>query len=107
LRHHLLMANFAQSTLAYDIAFALWLGIMTYFSSLERVLGAYGFALIGYTVPIVTLGNVETPLQTFDTVVSRCSELILGIGCAYVSSDLVARGTAAVRRGRSMARAAH
>jgi uncharacterized membrane protein YccC len=92
-----LMANFAQSTLAYDIAFALWLGIATYFSSLERGLGAYGFALMGYTVPIVTLGNVETPLQTFDTVVSRCSELILGIGCAYVSSVLVARGTAAVR----------
>jgi multidrug transporter EmrE-like cation transporter len=92
-----LMANFAQSTLAYDIAFALWLGIATYFSSLERGLGAYGFALMGYTVPIVTLGNVETPLQTFDTVVSRCSELILGIGCAYVSSVLVARGTAAIR----------
>jgi hypothetical protein len=44
--------NFALSTLAYDIASALWLGIMTYCSSLERGLGSYGFALMGYTVPI-------------------------------------------------------
>jgi uncharacterized membrane protein YccC len=41
------MDNFAQSTLAYDIALALWLGIMTYCSSLERGLGSYGFALMG------------------------------------------------------------
>jgi uncharacterized membrane protein YccC len=101
-----LMDNFAQSTLAYDIALALWLGMMTYCSSLERGLGSYGFALMGYTVPIVTLGNVETPLQTFDTVVSRCSALILGIGCAYVSSVLVARGTSVVRHDLSNTAAA-
>jgi uncharacterized membrane protein YccC len=101
-----LMDNFAQSTLAYDIALVLWLGIMTYCSSLERGLGSYGFALMGYTVPIVTLGNVETPLQTFDTVVSRCSALILGIGCAYVSSVLVARGTSVVRHDLSNTAAA-
>jgi uncharacterized membrane protein YccC len=93
-----MMDNFAQSTFAFDIALALWLGVMTYFSSLERGLGSYGFALMGYIVPIVTLGNVDTPLRTFDTVVSRCSALILGISCAYVSSVLVARGTAAVRK---------
>jgi uncharacterized membrane protein YccC len=61
---------------------------------------------MGYTVPIVTLGNVETPLQTFDTVVSRCSALILGIGCAYVSSVLVARGTSVVRHDLSNTAAA-
>jgi uncharacterized membrane protein YccC len=93
-----MMDHFAQSTLAYDIALALWLGTMAYFSSLERGLGSYGFALMGYTVPIVTLGNVEAPLQTFDTVANRCSALVLGIGCAYVSSVLVARGTSAVRK---------
>jgi hypothetical protein len=94
----LLMDNFAQSTFAYAVALALWLGIMTYFSSLERGLGSYGFALLGYTVPIVTLGNVETPLLIFDTVVNRCSALILGIGCAHVSSVLLARGATAIRR---------
>jgi uncharacterized membrane protein YccC len=93
----LLMDNYAQSTFAYAVALALWLGIMTYFSSLERGLGSYGFALMGYTVPIVTLGNVETPLLTFDTAVNRCSALIVGIGCAYVSSVLVARGSTSIR----------
>jgi uncharacterized membrane protein YccC len=93
-----LMDNFAQSTLGYDVALALWLGLMNYSASLEQGQGSYGFALMGYTVPLLTLGNVETPLNTFDTAVSRCSELILGIGCAYVSSVLVARGTQAVRR---------
>src|SRR5262249_12785192 len=64
----------------------------------RRGLGSYGYAVMAYTVPIVTLGNVETPLNTFDTGVARCSELILGVGCAYISSVLVARGTSAVRR---------
>jgi len=93
-----LMGNFAQSILGYDVALALWLGLMTYCASLEQGVGSYAFAPMGYTVPILTLGNVEAPLNTFDTAVSRCSELILGIACAYVSSVLVARGTQAVRR---------
>jgi uncharacterized membrane protein YccC len=93
-----LMDNFAQSTLGYDVALALWLGLMTYCASLEQGLGSYGFALLGYTVPILTLSNVESPLNTFDTAVSRCSALILGIGCAYASSVLIARGTQTVRR---------
>ena len=93
-----LMGNFAQSILGYDVALALWLGLMTYCASLEQGVCSYAFALMGYTVPILTLGNVEAPLNTFDTAVSRCSELIVGIACAYVSSVLVARGTQAVRR---------
>lgn len=93
-----MMDLFAQSTLAFDVALALWLEILTYCSSQERGQGSYGYALVGYTVPIVTLSNVETPLNTFDTGVARCSELILGVGCAHISSVLVARGTSAVRR---------
>jgi uncharacterized membrane protein YccC len=93
-----MMDLFAQSTLAFDVALALWLGILTYCSSLQRGLGTYGYALMAFTVPIVTLSNVETPLSTFDVAAVRCSELLLGIGCAYISSVLVARGTSAVRR---------
>jgi uncharacterized membrane protein YccC len=93
-----LMDDLAQSTLGYDVALALWLGLMTYFASLEQGLGSYGFALMGFIVPILTLGNVEAPLNTFDTAVSRCSEPILGVGCAYVSSVLVAHETQVIRR---------
>ena len=91
------MDDLAQSTLGYDVALALWLGLMTYFASLEQGRGSYGFARMGFTVPILTLGNVEAPLNTFDTAVSRCSEPILGVGCAYVSTVLVAHGTQVIR----------
>jgi uncharacterized membrane protein YccC len=57
------MDNFAQSTLGYDVALALWLGVMTYCASLEQGLRSYGFALMGFTVPILTLGNVETTAE--------------------------------------------
>jgi uncharacterized membrane protein YccC len=50
-----LIANFAQSTLAFDAAIALWLALLTAAASVERGQRSYGFALIGYTVPIVTL----------------------------------------------------
>jgi uncharacterized membrane protein YccC len=45
---------------------------------------------MGYTVPIVTLGNVDQPDQVFQVAVDRCSTLLLGIACAHASSVLVA-----------------
>jgi uncharacterized membrane protein YccC len=58
----------------------------------ERGQRSYGFALMGYTVPIVTLGNVEQPGLVFHAAVDRCSTLLLGIACAHASSVLVAPG---------------
>jgi uncharacterized membrane protein YccC len=87
-----LTANFAQSTLAFDAALALWLALLTAPASVERGQRSYGFALMGYTVPIVTLGNVEQPGLIFQVAVDRCSTLLLGIACAHVSSVLVAPG---------------
>src|ERR1700761_1993456 len=64
-----LTANFAQSTLAFDVAIALWLALLTAAASVERGQRSYGFALMGYTVPIVTLGNVEQPGLVFHVAV--------------------------------------
>src|SRR6202161_471034 len=91
-----LIANFAQSTLAFDAAIALWLALLTALASMERGQRSYGFALMGYTVPIVTLGNVEQPDLVFHVAVDRCSTLLLGIACAHASSVLVAPGVGAV-----------
>ena len=91
-----LVAGFAQSTLAFDIALALWLALAAAGSSVERGQRSYGFALLGFTVPIVTLANVNTPLLVFGTAVDRCSTLLLGIACAHASSGLVAQGVATV-----------
>jgi uncharacterized membrane protein YccC len=87
-----LTANFAQSTLAFDAALALWLALLTAPATMERGQRSYGFALIGFTVPIVTLGTVDQPDQVFHVAVDRCSTLLLGIACAHASSVLVAPG---------------
>jgi uncharacterized membrane protein YccC len=93
----LLVANFAQSTLAFDIALAAWLAATSAAASVERGQRSYGFALLGYTVPIVTLTNVDHPDMVFQTAVDRCSTLLLGIACAHASSVLVDRGVPPVR----------
>lgn len=89
---------FAQDTLAFDIALAAWLALVTFLSTIQRGLRTYGFALMGYTVPIVTLNDVQHPNEVFYTAVDRCSTLILGVACSYASSVLVARGVRTVRR---------
>src|ERR1700722_10383637 len=94
-----LTANFAQSTLAFDAAIALWLGLLTAPASMERGQRSYGFALMGYTVPIVALGNVDQPDMVFQVAVDRCSTLLLSIACAHASSVLVAPGVRKVSSG--------
>ena len=91
-----LVARFAQSTVAFDAALALWLAFASAMASVERGQRSYGWALLGFTVPIVTLGNVEQPGLVFDTAVDRCSTLLLGIACAHASSVLVARSVRTV-----------
>ena len=85
-----LIANFAQATLAFDIALALWLALLTAPATVERGQRSYGFALMGFTVPIVALGTVDQPDKVFSVAVDRCSTLVLGIACAHASSVLVA-----------------
>ena len=92
-----LEAAFAQDILAFDIALALWLGMATFLSSTARRQDAYGFALIGFTVPIVALSDVTQPLSLFATAVDRCSSLFLGIGCAYVAGAFAADDLRTVR----------
>ncbi len=93
-----LVANFAQETLAFDLALALWLGLLTTASSIESGQRSYGFALMGFTVPIVVFASVQNPESVFHTGVDRCSTILLGVACAYVSGVLVAPGVPAVSR---------
>ncbi len=90
-------AAFAQDTLAFDVVLALWLGAATFLASTASRQDTYGFALIGFTVPIVTLSNVSQPQSVFPTAVDRCSALLLGIACAYASAALVASSVGSVR----------
>ena len=62
---------FAQDALAFDVLLALWLGMATVLASTARRQDSYGFALIGFTVPIVTLSEVSQPLSVFQTAADR------------------------------------
>ena len=93
----LLVSAFAQDTLAFDIALALWLCLATVGASLVRGQSSYGFSLTGFTVPIITLSNVSAPMSVFSTAVDRCSALLLGIACAEASAAFVAPGVPAVQ----------
>lgn len=93
-----LVANFAQTTLAFDLALALWMGLLTAASSVESGQRAYGFASMGFTVPIIALADVQHPEAVFRIGVDRCSTILLGIGCAYAANVLVAPGVPAVSR---------
>ncbi len=92
-------AAFAQDTLAFDVALAVWLGMATILASTARRQEAYGFALIGFTVPIITLSDVSQPQLVFSAAVDRCSSLLLGIACAHASSALVASDVSTARIG--------
>ena len=94
----MLVASFAQSTLAFDVAMALWLGFAGFMASCERGQRSYGFALMGFTVPIITLGNVDHPAAVFLTAVDRCTTIVLGIVCAHASAILVQADVRVVRR---------
>lgn len=90
-----------QATLAFDVALAFWLALLTAAATVERGQRSYGFALMGYTVPIVVLGNVQQPDHVFPVAVDRCSTLLLGVACAHASSVLVAPGVRKVSEGLS------
>ncbi|MBB3174829.1 putative membrane protein YccC [Endobacter medicaginis] len=94
----LMMAAFAQDTLAFDLALAAWLAFVTLFATVERGQRSYGFALMGFTVPIIALGTIQTPDNVFHVAFARCSALLLGIACAHVSSVCVARSVQHVGR---------
>ena len=83
------MALFAQTPWLFLLVLATWLGICTAASTLLRSAWAYAFVLAGYTVVIIALPAIGTPLHVFDQAVARCTEISLGIVCATVVSALL------------------
>ncbi len=84
-----LMGMFAQDPMWFIAFFALWIGLTTAAGFKYRNFQFYGFVLAGYTLCIVALPVIETPLEVFDIAVSRFSEVIIGIMCATVVSDVL------------------
>ena len=85
----LLVALFAQERVLFLLYMALWIGFCTAGSMIFRNHQSYGFVLAGYTLCIVGLPATINPAMTFDIGVTRISEIMIGLLCATVVSDLI------------------
>ena len=85
----LMVGAFAQEPLWFIFFLALWIGITTAAGVKYRNFQSYGFVLAGYTLCIVALPVIEHPMDIFDIATSRFSEVMVGILCATIVSDLV------------------
>jgi uncharacterized membrane protein YccC len=72
-----------------SFAIALWVGICLYLSLIDGTPRSYLFMLSGYTVALLGFPVLSMPELTFDIVVARVQEIMLGIICASVVSMLV------------------
>lgn len=85
----LLVALFAQERVLFLLYMALWIGFCTAGSMIFRNHQSYGFVLAGYTLCIVGLPATIAPAMTFNIGVTRISEILIGLFCATVVSDLI------------------
>lgn len=85
----LLIPNLVDAPELLSVAIALWVGIFLYFSLIDGTPRSYVFMLSGYTVALLGFPVLSTPELTFDIVVARTQEIMLGIICAIVVSMLV------------------
>lgn len=84
-----LVALFAQERVLFLLSMALWIGLCTAGSMVYRNHQSYGFVLAGYTLCIVGLPAAISPELTFNIAVTRISEILIGLICATMVSDLV------------------
>jgi uncharacterized membrane protein YccC len=86
------------------LALALWLGLCTYVSVLDRSPRAYLFLLAGYTAGIVAFPAVNDPGSIFDVAALRVQEIAIGIlSSALVHGLLAQRSVSATLRGQAEA----
>jgi uncharacterized membrane protein YccC len=65
-------------------AVALWLGLCTFLSIIDRTPRSYMFVLAGLTACVIVFPSVERPDVIFTTAVARAQEITLGIVCSSV-----------------------
>ena len=85
----LLIPNLVNAPEILSLAIALWVGIFLYLSLIDGTPRSYMFMLSGYTVALLGFPVLAMPESTFDIVVARVQEIMLGITCASVVSTLV------------------
>ncbi|MDD2789049.1 MAG: FUSC family protein [Sulfurimonas sp.] len=85
----LMVGAFAQDPHWFIAFFAIWIGMTTAAGVKYRNFQSYGFVLAGYTLCIVALPVIEQPMEIFHIATSRFSEVMVGILCATVVSEVL------------------
>ena len=85
----ILAACFTQQPVLFLIAGACWMALCTAGSITFRNFQSYAFVLAGYTLVIVGLPAALAPDQAFEIATTRLSEVMLGLLCAGVVSDVL------------------
>ena len=71
------------------LAFAAWIGLCVYGSSVSDGNRAYAAALSGYTVAIVAIQEIDAPRHLFETGMARGAAITVGIAVIAVVNDLL------------------
>jgi len=84
-----LFSLFPQQRILFLTGLSVWIGLCTAGATLYRNFICYAFVLAGYTAAMVGMTNVANPYGFFDYAVGRCSEVMVGIICSGLVSDLL------------------
>lgn len=77
-----LLPMFAQQPVMLSLAISIWIGALLYLALSDRSPRSYIFLLAAYTVPLISLAEVNHPATIFDVALARSEEILLGIVCA-------------------------
>jgi uncharacterized membrane protein YccC len=83
------MGLFPQQPRLLFLSLALWAGFCTAGAARMRNAKSYGFVLAGYTACLIVLPAINQPLDIFDVMVARVSEISLGILCYALVNDVL------------------
>ena len=84
-----LLGLFAQERVLFLLGLSIWVGLCTAGAALYRNFKSYGFTLAGYTAAMIALPLVMQPTGFFDYAVNRVTEVVVGILCAGIVSDMI------------------
>ena len=80
---------FSQTRDLLLFVFAAWIGLCVYVAGLADGNRAYAAVLSGYTVALVAMQHIDTPLDVFDSGLARGAAIVLGIVSIAIVNDLL------------------
>jgi len=79
----------AQAGPLFILVMALWIGACAFGATLTRNYASYGFALAGFSAPMIAFESMAAPVTGWILAADRATEVILGIVCAGLVHALV------------------